>query len=158
MSSSEWRRAPGNTCRERSIVSWTSPVGIVFLKTLAGCVEEADVELRVLRHEGMRSAEAEELREHDFDSGLAAHHLVGDAVDARGVRRDRSVGVDEGLESAVLAELAFDDGDGSDLDEDVAAGRVQACRLGVEDDEDFGSLVRCGRHGRIFPRLRRGRE
>ena len=71
--------------------------------------------------------------------GLAAHHLGADAVEGDRGLGDAAAGIDQLVEALAAQQPAVDDADGADLDDLVAAGRVEAGGLGVEDG--VGELV-----------------
>ena len=76
--------------------------------------------------------EGVEGRQHGVDGRLAGDHLRRDAVDGDRRRRDAALRVDQLLEALAAQQPAVDDARGADLDDLVAAGRVQARGLGVE--------------------------
>ncbi len=95
-------------------------------------LQEAHVEGDVVADQHGVGGEGVEGRQHLGDPGLAAHHLRPDAVERDRRLGDAAAGIDELVEALAAQEPAVDDPHRAHLDDLVAAGRVEAGRLGVE--------------------------
>jgi len=73
--------------------------------------------------------------QHGADVRLAGHHVLRDAVDGNGCGRNQPARVHQLLEGLLPQQLAVDDAGRPDLDDLVAAGRIEPGGLGVEHGE-----------------------
>jgi hypothetical protein len=95
-------------------------------------LQETHVEGRVVRHQHGVLREGVEGRQHLVDGRLAVDHVGRDAVDRDRRRGMLRCGSTSWSKLSPLQQLAVDQPRGADLDDLVAAGRVQAGGLGVE--------------------------
>jgi len=97
------------------------------------CIEEVDVERRIVDHERRVTDEVQQLVDHLGEDRLLRQHLVGMAMHQEGRLGHRALGVDQPLQRApgryVIVEL-----DAADLDDAVSRGGVEARGFGIKDD------------------------
>lgn len=96
-------------------------------------VEETEVEARIMRDQRRVLDEFEQILDSLGKGGLVGKKHVGEAVNRLGSGRHRSPRIEIGME--VPAGLgAVEHLDATDLDDTVAAYRIEARGLGIEDD------------------------
>jgi hypothetical protein len=97
------------------------------------CVEEGDIERRVVNHQLRAAQELDQLVDHFGELGLRRQKLVGDAVHVLRGAIDQPVGPQVAVEFAARL-TAIDQLDAADLDDAVSLLRLQPRGFGVEDD------------------------
>ena len=81
--------------------------------------------------------EFQELLDHFREQRLAGEKLAGQAVDGKRFRRHIALGIDVAVES-LPRRHAVVDLDAADLDQPVAAQRIEASGFGIENDFAHG--------------------
>ena len=103
-------------------------------------VEEAEVELRVVRHEWTVTEELEQLQRVLVETLLVGEECVGKAVNLLGGKRHRPLRIEVSVERAA-GRHAVDQLDAADLDHPVAALGVESGGLGIEHDFAHGEVI-----------------
>ena len=73
-----------------------------------------------------------EHRQHLANGGLASHHVLGDTVNRNGDGGNQSLRVHQLLKTLLAQQLAVDDAGRTDLNNFIAARRIQPGGLGVK--------------------------
>jgi len=89
-------------------------------------LQEAHVEGDVVADQHGVGAEVVKCRQHGVDGWLAAHHVVGDAMDQNSFRLQRHARIDQLVEGLLMQQATVDDAHGTELDDLVAFGRLEA--------------------------------
>ena len=96
-------------------------------------IDEAEIEGGVVRNQRRIFDKTQELVGHVLEQRLVLQEIDGEAVHGDGVRMDIALGIEIAVELAAGWD-AVDDLDAAELDQAIAAGRVEARGLGVEHD------------------------
>ena len=100
-------------------------------------IDEADVERGVVDHERRVADEFQELLDHFREQRLAGKELAGQAVHGKRFRRHVALGIDVAVKR-LPRRHAVVDFDAADLDQPVAAQRIEAGGFGIENDFAHG--------------------
>jgi hypothetical protein len=139
-------------------VSITSPQvwSMPSLEQAELVVEEADVEGGVVDHQFGAADELDEVAGDLGELRLVGKEVVGQAVDALGIRH-LAARVEVGME-ALAGELPTHQFDAADFDDAIAGAEIQAGGFGIEDDFPHRPLPSAPVRRRAAPAHRRARS